>query len=81
MGWGGKFSLAPTLQSYQIQDGGLVRKYALVHQLYACHSREHSLNKLGEAFSRQLIIAANGDESVRIVFEIFLCNIKVRLNA
>lgn len=61
--WGGKFSLAPTHHSYQIQDGGLIRKCALARQ------------------DRQLVIAANGDEAVRVVFEIFLCNIKVKITA
>ena len=33
----GKFFLAPTLHSYQIQDGGLIQKCALVHPKYVQH--------------------------------------------
>ena len=33
-----KFSLAPTLRSYRIQDGGLTRKCALACPKYACNA-------------------------------------------
>ena len=32
----GKYFLAPILHSYQIQDGGLIRKYTLARLKYAC---------------------------------------------